>query len=164
MAMSENPSGQFQIVCSSPSWVMSELGTSVSWEPDESASSCFICSGRWSSPTPVQMDFQQTWPWIGPFRTVYLIGGRFNAMSVQKRHFRKNYKNGSRCCGTVSWIGFRDSFKLTKGYISIALQAFVCKKGVFPVVPIGFFKVLLSTLSDVLLLWLVVGRSNCSSW
>ena len=33
----------------------------AAWEPDKSAGSCFICSGRCIWLTPVQADLQLTW-------------------------------------------------------------------------------------------------------
>ena len=56
----------------------------LDWELEESVSSCFICSGRYVWPLPVQTDFPPTWPWVGPITTAYLICSGFDTMTVQR--------------------------------------------------------------------------------
>ena len=57
------------------------------WEPDESASLCFICSGRCSDHCLVHTDFQQ----FPAIITVHLTWGVFDTMTVQMSAIQERF-------------------------------------------------------------------------
>ena len=70
----------------------------LAWTPDESASSCFICSGIWSSSRSDR--FPADLAQIRPITTVYLIRGVFDTMTAQRSSLFYN-QDGCRWCVTV---------------------------------------------------------------
>ena len=94
----------------------------LAWEPDESASSCVICSGRYVWP-PFHSDRCPAYlAQVAPITTVYLIWGGFDTMTedTEERHWGifVNNRDDCRWCGTVCGSAIATLLNTLDGIIS----------------------------------------------
>lgn len=90
-----------------PNHLAHQIRQEVAWRPDESASSCYVCSGRCVLPGFYSDGYLPNLIWTGPITTSYLIWDGFDTKTSLTSLDQFTHFSTAQCSVThfVAWTG-----------------------------------------------------------